>query len=88
MTNSSRSWTRWIWTNSASKQKFRRRRSIAITNSDLIYLGVKTKEKKIEINATDYAAYLLREGTLIEKRELLSCLKSKLILKDKKISLE
>ena len=51
-------------------------------------LGVKTKEKKIDINAMDYAAYLLREGTLIEKRELLSCLKSKLMLKDKKISLE
>ncbi len=51
-------------------------------------LGVKTKERKIEINAADYAAYLLREGTLIEKRELLSCFKSRLTLKDKKISLE
>ena len=35
----------------------------------------------------NYAKYLLTEGSLFEKRELLSCLKSALILKNKKISL-
>lgn len=40
------------------------------------------------INSRDYAKYLLKEGTLIEKRELLFFLKSKLILKDKKILLQ
>ena len=36
----------------------------------------------------NYAKYLLKERILLEKRELLSFLKSKLILKDRKISLQ
>lgn len=50
-------------------------------------LGEKERTKNIDVNARDYAKYLLKEGTLIEKRELLYFLKSKLILKDKKILL-
>lgn len=50
-------------------------------------LGQKQEKTDMGVDARDYAKYLLREGTLIEKRELLSCLKSKLTLKDKKISL-
>ena len=50
-------------------------------------LGEKEKSGNIDVSPRDYAKYLLREGTLIEKRELLSFLKSKLILKDRKISL-
>ena len=49
--------------------------------------------KKIEINEGDidirgYAKYLLREGSASEKRELLGCLKSRLILRNKAISFE
>ncbi len=51
-------------------------------------LGEKEKNKNINVNARDYAKYLLKEGTLIEKRELLYFLKSKLILKDRKILLQ
>jgi len=48
----------------------------------------KSKEKtNIEIDIRNYVKYLLRQGTILEKRELLSCFKSKLILKDKKITL-
>ena len=50
-------------------------------------LGQKQEETSIDVDMRSYAKYLLKEGTLIEKRELLSCLKSKLTLKDKKISL-
>ena len=50
-------------------------------------LGHKQEKTSIDIDVRNYAKYLLKEGTLMEKRELLSCLKSKLILKDKKISL-
>jgi hypothetical protein len=35
-----------------------------------------------------YAKYLLTEGTINEKRDLLGNLKSKLVFKDKKILLE
>ncbi|PIP71091.1 MAG: hypothetical protein COW90_01855 [Nitrospirae bacterium CG22_combo_CG10-13_8_21_14_all_44_11] len=51
-------------------------------------LGEKEKSGNIDVNSRDYAKYLLKEGTLVEKRELLSFLKSKLILKDRRILLQ
>ncbi len=48
----------------------------------------KNKIQATEIDIRNYAKYLLKEGTLIEKRELLSLLKSRLMLKEKKIMLE
>jgi hypothetical protein len=51
-------------------------------------LGHKQEKSSIEVDVRNYAKYLLKEGTLIEKRELLSCLKSKLILKDKTLLLQ
>ena len=45
----------------------------------------KIKQKEFSIN--DYAKYILKSGTMIEKRELMSCFKSSLILKDKKIGI-
>jgi site-specific DNA recombinase len=49
-------------------------------------LGMKAAGKALpDIRA--YAKYLLREGTVMEKRELLACFKSKLILKDRKVEL-
>jgi len=46
----------------------------------------KTKRQK-EIDMRSYAKYLLKEGSLLEKRELLSNLQSKLVMKNKKITL-
>lgn len=51
-------------------------------------LGHQKDMKNTDVDVRNYMKYLLREGTLIEKRELLYFLKSKLILKEKKISLE
>jgi len=51
-------------------------------------LGHKKETHDSDIDVRNYTKYLLREGTLIEKRELLYFLKSKLVLKDKKISVE
>jgi len=51
-------------------------------------LGMKTKDRKADVDTREYAKYLLKEGTITEKRELLSCLKSKVVLKDRKISLQ
>lgn len=42
-----------------------------------------TKKTKVEIK--DYAKYVLKNDTREEKRELLSCLKTKLYLKDQKV---
>ncbi|MCT6631879.1 hypothetical protein, partial [Staphylococcus aureus] len=45
-------------------------------------------EKKQEFDIRTYAKYILREGRMIEKRELLASLKSRLVLgKDKKLTL-
>ena len=45
-----------------------------------------TKSKR-DVDIKNYAKYLLEEGTIVEKRELLGCLKGKLELKDKRIGL-
>lgn len=41
--------------------------------------------KKIDVQ--EYAKYILKNGAITEKRELLALLQSKLVYKDKKISL-
>ena len=40
-----------------------------------------------DVNTREYAKYVLREGTPLEKRELMGHLRSRLLLKDKKITL-
>ncbi len=40
-----------------------------------------------DIDIRNYAKYLLNEGSLFEKRDLIQCLKSKLTIKDKNIIL-
>ena len=51
-------------------------------------LGHKQEKISVDVDVRNYTKYLLREGTIIEKRELLGCLQSKLFLKDKKIVLD
>ncbi|MDA0208549.1 MAG: recombinase family protein, partial [bacterium] len=46
-----------------------------------------SKEKQEEINVRTYAKYLLREGSITEKRFLLGNLKSKLIYENRTVSL-
>lgn len=51
-------------------------------------LGVKEKNIKVaDIDIRNYAKYILREGTIFEKRELLGCLKSKLMMANKILKL-
>lgn len=45
------------------------------------------KTKK-DINLREYAKYILKEGSTTEKRELMSCLKSRLVLTKKLLTLE
>jgi len=61
---------------------------IRINKFNTEVLGNKKEKNDMDIDIRNYVKYLLRQGTILEKRELLSCLKSKLILKDKKIILE
>lgn len=50
-------------------------------------LGIKNKEKTRDIDIKRYAKYLLEEGSMVEKRELLEQLRGKLVLRDKKIEI-
>ena len=50
-------------------------------------LGNKEKVEVAEIDIRNYAKFILKDGTDIEKRELLGCLKSKIILKQKQITI-
>ncbi|MEO6536176.1 MAG: recombinase family protein [Candidatus Paceibacterota bacterium] len=49
--------------------------------------NTKTKIQVGDIDIRNYAKYLLREGADIEKRELLGCLRSRIMLSDKAIKL-
>jgi hypothetical protein len=51
-------------------------------------LGVSGSSKKHEdIDLKTYAKYILKEGSNEEKRELMGCLESKVVMKDKIVSL-
>lgn len=50
-------------------------------------LGVKEKIKVIDVDIRNYAKYILKEGKDVEKRELLGCFTSKLILNQKQVLL-
>lgn len=51
-------------------------------------LGQKEQQALPELDSKSYAKHLLKHGTVIEKREMLGGLKSKLVLKDKILDLE
>ena len=53
-------------------------------------LGVKQNgdQKAKDVDIRNYAKYILREGEIFEKRELLSCLRSKLVFKNRTLNLE
>ena len=57
-----------------------------ISNSNEQKKIKKPAARKIDIK--EYAKYILREGHIIEKRELLGSLKSKLVLTDKILTLQ
>ena len=51
-------------------------------------LGIKGSVVKVgEIDIRNYAKYILRDGTMEEKRELLKCLKSKILMNNKEIKI-
>lgn len=51
-------------------------------------LGIKSVIKVADIDIRNYAKYILRDGTNLEKRELISCFKSQVVIKNKQVSLE
>lgn len=51
-------------------------------------LGIKGQLVKVDdVDVRNYAKYILRDGTIFEKRELLTCLRSKITMAKKKIEI-
>lgn len=50
-------------------------------------LGIKQQIQVNEVDVRNYAKFILKDGSIDEKRELLSCFKSKICLNEKKITL-
>ncbi|MDP3725909.1 MAG: recombinase family protein [bacterium] len=51
-------------------------------------LGIKETSAKVgDIDIRNYAKYILRDGTTLEKRELLTCLRSKITMANKQIKI-
>jgi len=55
---------------------------------NVLKIDEKMSKRQKEIDMRNYAKYLLKEGSRLEKRELLANLQSKLVMKNKKIILE
>ena len=60
-------------------ERFKKFQRVVLGNNEKIDIG--------DVDIRNYAKYILKEETDIEKRELLGCLKSKIVLKDKLITL-
>ena len=59
-----------------------------LANFKNLVLGEKETETDLQkLNIRTYVKYLLKEGSIIEKRELLANLRSRLMYEDKKIAL-
>ena len=48
-------------------------------------LGIKEKIEIKDLDIKNYAKYILKEGTEVEKREMLGCLQSKFFLRSKAV---
>ena len=56
--------------------------------SKIVYGEIKNNKEQEDFNLKQYAKYILKERTIYEKRDLLADLKTRLIFKERKISLE
>ena len=51
-------------------------------------LGLKQETVKVtDVDVRNYAKHVLRYGTMLEKREILLCLRSKVLMANKKVTI-
>jgi len=51
-------------------------------------LGIKEADQQTDANIRNYAKYMIKEGAMHEKREILEYMKNKLVITEKTLSLE
>jgi hypothetical protein len=52
-----------------------------------MFLGKKTSVDIQNIDLRDYMKFVLKEGSILDKRLILDCIKSEIVLRDRKICL-
>lgn len=59
----------------------------ALFQTGVLGVDLSQSKKNKDISIKTFAKHMLRHGTMLQKREVLSCIKSRMLLKDKKLSL-
>lgn len=60
----------------------------ALFQTGVLGVDLNQSKKHKDVSIKTFAKHMLRHGTMLQKREVLSCIKSRILLKDKKLSLE
>ncbi len=60
----------------------------ALFQSGVLGIDLNQSKKHKDISIKTFAKHMLRHGTMLQKREILSCIKSRILLRDKKLGLE
>jgi len=60
----------------------------ALFQTGVLKQDLPQSKKHKDISIKTFAKYMLQHGTLTEQREVLSCIKSRILLKDKKLMIE
>lgn len=59
----------------------------ALFQTGVLGVDLKQSKKHKEVSIKTFAKHMLRHGTMLQKREVLSCIKSRILLRDKKLIL-
>lgn len=60
----------------------------ALFQTGVLGVDLNQSKKHKDISIKTFAKHMLRHGTMLQKREVLSCIKSRMLLKDKKLVIE
>lgn len=60
----------------------------ALFQTGVLGVNLEKAKKQKDISIKTFAKHMLKHGTMLQKREILSCIKSKILLRDKKLMLE
>jgi DNA invertase Pin-like site-specific DNA recombinase len=60
----------------------------ALFQTGVLGEDLKQSKKHKDISIQKFAKHMLRHGTMLQKREILSCIKSRILLKDKKLTVD
>jgi site-specific DNA recombinase len=60
----------------------------ALFQTGVLGMDLNQSKKHKDISIKTFAKHMLQHGTMLQKREILSCIKSRIVLKDKKLSMD